>query len=592
MRCYASVLVDQGRAADAKALLDEALRLAPADAETLCDTAVMLSEGSAAEREAASGYYERCLAADAGHLRALFNYACWKLAHEQRWEAEKLLKQALAVDPHNLRINTEYACLISALDPDRARALFEAVLRRDGNNRRALLGLSSILSSSQGGPGAAGVARAGRGQTVGDEDGAAAEALLRRCVRLYPGDVDTLCHLAAFLTLRKSQHDEALHLYSCALAASPDCTAALCDKATLLRDVFNDVAQAERLYRQALDADPHHVPSLCGLSQLLMSAPREGAPGLPAQAAAETVEAEAESLLRRALSVEPDHADTLCMLGGLLRDKGAGWGGLDDGGIGGAEAQGKGGRGGGRTELARLMLDRALLVAPLHEAAHMNKAMLLSVEGDLAGAETNYKTVLRLNPSHVDALAGFAAILSVPPAGLPNATNEFIPGRRPSTADFVDTEEDQRIKNPLDAAMDERLRYADSLLERALQLAPSHVPALCGRGKVQCQLDNMTSAEMSFRAALKVAPHDWRSLSNYGVMLVSHIGDTQNGERLLERALAHAPNPSVARMLETLKTQTLQLGELRVPTLAKDPRQVRWEERDLNYQEARVPYDR
>jgi Tfp pilus assembly protein PilF len=140
--------------------------------------------------------------------------------------------------------------------------------------------------------------------------------------------------------------------------------------------------------------------------------------------------------------------------------------------------------------------------------------------------------------------------------------------------------------------MDERLRYADSLLERALQLAPSHVPALCGRGKVQCQLDNMTSAEMSFRAALKVAPHDWRSLSNYGVMLVSHIGDTQNGERLLERALAHAPNPSVARMLETLKTQTLQLGELRVPTLAKDPRQVRWEERDLNYQEARVPYDR
>jgi cytochrome c-type biogenesis protein CcmH/NrfG len=51
------------------------------------------------------------------------------------------------------------------------------------------------------------------------------------------------------------------------------------------------------------------------------------------------------------------------------------------------------------------------------EGAHMNKAMLLSVEGDLGGAEANYKTVLQLNPSHVDALAGYAAVLSVPPAG-------------------------------------------------------------------------------------------------------------------------------------------------------------------------------
>ncbi len=50
------------------------------------------------------------------------------------------------------------------------------------------------------------------------------------------------------------------------------------------------------------------------------------------------------------------------MLGGLLRDKGSGWGGLNCGGSSGDDARG----GGGRTELARLMLDRALLVAPLH----------------------------------------------------------------------------------------------------------------------------------------------------------------------------------------------------------------------------------
>ena len=156
----------------------------------------------------------------------------------------------------------------------------------------------------------------------------------------------------------------------------------------------------------------------------------------------------------------------------------------------------------------------------------------------------------------------------------------------------VDPDEDHRMQNSVDLGMDARLRHADAMLERALLLAPSHVPALCGRGKVQCQLDNMTSAENLFRAALKVAPHDWHSLSNYGVMLVRHVGDTHNGERLLERALAHAPNPSVARMIATLKAQTLELGELKVPTLAKHPKQVRWEERDLNYQEACVPYDR
>jgi len=43
--------------------------------------------------------------------------------------------------------------------------------------------------------------------------------------------------------------------------------------------------------------------------------------------------------------------------------------------------------------------------------------------------------------------------------------------------------------------------------------------------QVQCQLDNMTSAEEYFRAALRLSPHDWQSLTNYGVMLVRHVGD-------------------------------------------------------------------
>jgi hypothetical protein len=41
---------------------------------------------------------------------------------------------------------------------------------------------------------------------------------------MYAGDVDTLCHLAAFLTIRKSQHREAAILYDRALLVAPDCT--------------------------------------------------------------------------------------------------------------------------------------------------------------------------------------------------------------------------------------------------------------------------------------------------------------------------------------------------------------------------------
>ena len=102
----------------------------------------------------------------------------------------------------------------------------------------------------------------------------------------------------------------------------------------------------------------------------------------------------------------PGDADVLCMLGAVLRDQGAGWGGMshklahssagskDDTALESqcglrtgemASGAGANGRGPsvparGRGELARLMLDKALLVHPHHIAAHCNKALLLSTE--------------------------------------------------------------------------------------------------------------------------------------------------------------------------------------------------------------------
>ena len=40
-----------------------------------------------------------------------------------------------------------------------------------------------------------------------------------------------------------------------------------------------------------------------------------------------------------------------------------------------------------------------------------------------------------------------------------------------------------------------------------------------------------------------------QTLTNYGVLLVRHVGDIDNGERLLDRAVQFAPSPSLQQML-------------------------------------------
>jgi tetratricopeptide (TPR) repeat protein len=149
----------------------------------------------------------------------------------------------------------------------------------------------------------------------------------------------------------------------------------------------------------------------------------------------------------------------------------------------------------------------------------------------MTGAERMYREVLRLDPQHVDALTGAAAILAVPPEGLPNTSSyshplSAMPGLPVSPRGFSQRAEelDRVVKqNSLDALMERRLRQADAMLSTALALLPEHVPALCSRGKVQCQLDNFTQAEVLFRSALRVSPRDWQALSNYGVLLVSAL---------------------------------------------------------------------
>lgn len=330
-RSYGAVLADARELMAAAEQLRAALRLAPSDPDTLCDYAVLLAEGAVdgqtwaaggSDSELGQGHegaeltkeqmlgaaescYARCLRVDGRHVRALFNYACLLFNTGRLSSAEECFKKALRIEPDNALINAEYGSLLVRVDPGRARLYFEKVLQADPSNRRALVGLASILSSDcrQG----AATSHAGKDKHKG-QDGraeagsagwgpAAALALLQRSVKLYPADVDSMCHLAAHLSLLHEQHHDAAILYDRALALSPDNTAALCDKATLLRVNLNDAPQARLLYLKALDADPTHLPSLCGLAQLLVDLASGHADGEDAAAA----HAEAERLMRRAV---------------------------------------------------------------------------------------------------------------------------------------------------------------------------------------------------------------------------------------------------------------------------------------------------
>ena len=341
-RSYGAVLADGQQLEAAAEQMREALRLAPSDPETMCDYAVLLAEVAAApdgetptaggggksicargQREAmtkeqlldaAERCYAECLRADGRHVRALFNYACLLFNSGRLSSAEESFKKALQIEPANTLINAEYGSLLVRVDPSRARQYFEKVLQADPANRRALVGLASILSpESRAGPAMsrAGKHAGGHGGQEADGGGAAAAlALLRRSIRLYPTDVDSMCHLAAQLSLLHEQHHEAARLYDRALALSPDNTAALCDKASLLRVNFEDVTQARGLYLKALDADPNHVPSLSGLAQLLLDLTSTHVGDHDAAEA----HAEAEALMWRALRLVRLVSPAVCPL--------------------------------------------------------------------------------------------------------------------------------------------------------------------------------------------------------------------------------------------------------------------------------------
>ncbi|EKX31236.1 hypothetical protein GUITHDRAFT_122560 [Guillardia theta CCMP2712] len=365
-----------------------------------------------------------------------------------------------------------------------------------------------------------------------------AEALLRRSLKCHPADAESLTNLAAFLACQRQEYDEARSLYEKAERVQPDHVPTLCDFACLLKDELHDMEEASELFERALQLAPSHVPSLRGFAELKIAQARDR----------RDVE-DAKDLLKRALRSSPNDADTLACLGGVLRES-------DN-----------------SREVAGLMLDKAIKIQPDHVASLCHKASLLRA--------------LKLVPNHLEAMLGRANILAIPPAGLPNATvqNEY-----QEAAKIFDKDGKVSMHGMMDEVVKSRFQKSAKIFERALSLAPDYVPALCGYGKVLCQLDDREGSERVLRKALRIDPHDWRTLANYGVMLVRMLGDTLNGEKMLKDAVRHAPEHAKAE-LQALKSQVLQQGEEKLSDLHKTAERIRWENRWKDADSINAPYD-
>lgn len=221
------------------------------------------------------------------------------------------------------------------------------------------------------------------------------------------------------------------------------------------------VAEAERLYRQILQADPRHCDALHMLGVLAMQVGQHpAAVQLISQAIAENGRVpafhnnlgnalkgwgrfeEALAAYGKALACAPDHAGAHYNLAVTLQDL-------------------------GRMKEAASSYRRTLVAQPEHAEAQHNLGNILAGTGDAAGAIAHYRRALALRPRHPDALCNLGNAL-------------ILQGR---------TEE------------------AASLFEKVLSFQPGHAKSLCGLGIIRLRLARAEEAAYFCRRAILSEPN-------------------------------------------------------------------------------------
>jgi tetratricopeptide (TPR) repeat protein len=333
------------------------------------------------------------------------------------------------------------------------------------------------------------------------------------------------------------------------------------------------LAEAERIYRQVLELDPHHADSLHLLGVLAHQVGRDDIAvelirraivsdkrpaafhsnlGTAYQALGKLEEA--ACCYERALALDPELAEAQMNLGAVF------------------EAQGK-------RELAEAQFRRALVLRPELAEAHVNLGNILQAQGKLEQAVASHERAMALRPefaeawfNHANALqaqgklaeavAGYQRAVALKPGMAEahgNLGNALLAQKKPEEAEACYARALELKPDYAEAwynlgntcQSQEKLAEAAACYERAIQLKPRLPEAHYNLGNTFHVLDRLTEAAASFERALALRP-DYAE-AHYNLGCVSEdLGRLDEALSSMARALEIKPDYPQAQFGQAL----------------------------------------
>jgi tetratricopeptide (TPR) repeat protein len=273
-----------------------------------------------------------------------------------------------------------------------------------------------------------------------------------------------------------------------------------------------DLARAELLYRQALEADPANVEAW-----RLLGAACQG----------QGKRADDAACYRRALRLEPRHAEALTDLGVALAEQGQ----LDE---------------------AAAALRQACLVQPAFAKAHYNLAVALAQLGKLDDAEAAFREALRLQSGYAAAHYGLGNVLRDK-----GRRDEAIACYREALRlkpDYGEAYNNLGLSLTEAGALDE----AVIVLRQAVRLRPGDAGAHTNLGLALAEQGRWAEAEASYHEALRLRPQDADAHTDLG-NCYKEQGRTAEALACYQLALWHQPELAPAHFNRALAW--LQAGD-------------------------------
>jgi predicted O-linked N-acetylglucosamine transferase (SPINDLY family) len=262
--------------------------------------------------------------------------------------------------------------------------------------------------------------------------------------------------------------------------------------------------QAEQLYRQILQTDPHHVAALHLLGVIAYQVGRhdqavdyisralrlqpdyaEAHSNLGNALKAQGRLSEAVTSFQQALRLKPDYADAHSNLGNTLREQ-------------------------GRLAEAEASFRQALRLNPTFAVAHNNLGVVLKEQGKLDEAVAGYQEALRLKPDYAGAHHNLGVVLAAQ-GKLAEAVASFRQALR-LMPDYAEAHH-----NLGNAMRDEgKLAEAVASYQQALRLKPDYAAAHHNLGVVLAAQGKLAEAVVSFQQALRLQPDHAAAYNNLG----------------------------------------------------------------------------